>query len=50
MTAYRNDYDETKYIFLIKNDKLLEKCNESRQKVRIVSKKLIVNQYAMKNI
>ena len=36
--------------FLIKDDKLLEKYNEIWQKVKIVSKKLIVNQYTMKNI
>ena len=29
MTAYRNDFDETKYMsFLIKDDELLEKCSE----------------------
>ena len=27
MSAYRKDFDETKYVsFLIKDDKLLEKC------------------------
>ena len=29
MSAYRKDFDETKYIsFLIKDNELLEKCNE----------------------
>ena len=29
VTAYRRDFDETKYVcFLIKDDKLLGKCNE----------------------
>ena len=29
MTAYRKDFDETKYMsFLIKNDELLEKYNK----------------------
>ena len=29
MSAYRRDFEETKYMsFLIKNDKLLEKYNE----------------------
>ena len=40
MSAYRRDFDETKYIsFLIKNDEL----NMSK-------KNFIVNVYAMKNI
>ena len=34
MSAYRRDFDETKYIsFLIKDDKLLEKYNEICDKV-----------------
>ena len=34
MSAYRRDFDETKYIsFLIKNDELLEKHNEILEKV-----------------
>ena len=34
MTAYRKDFDEVKYVcFLIKDDKLLEKCNEIWDKV-----------------
>ena len=29
ISAYRRDFDETKYMsFLIKNEKLLDKCNE----------------------
>ena len=32
--AYRRDFDETKYVsFLIRNDKLLKKYNELREKV-----------------
>ena len=52
MTAYRSDFDETKYIyFLLEDDELLEKYNEIWEKLKIVSKKnLIVNQYAVKNI
>ena len=52
MTAYRKDFDETKYIsFLIKDDEFLEKYNEIWEKVQnILKKKLIVNQYTMKNI
>ena len=34
MSAYRRDFDETKYIsFFIKDDKLLEKHNETCDKV-----------------
>ena len=52
MTAYRKDFDETKYIsLLIKDDEFLEKYNEIWEKVKnILKKKLIVNQYTMKNI
>ena len=52
MSAYRKDFDETKCMsFLIKDDELLEKYNEFGKQLKIVStKKLIVNQYAMKNI
>ena len=33
MTAYRKDFDETKYLsFLIKGDELLEKYNEISEK------------------
>ena len=35
-SAYRKDFDETKYIsFLIKDDELLEKYNEIWEKIRI---------------
>ena len=35
MTAYRRDFDETKYMsLLIKDEKLLEKYNEIGKKVR----------------
>ena len=52
MSAYRKDFDETKFIsVLIKDDELLEKCNKIWKKLKISSKKnLIVNQYIMKNI
>ena len=52
MGAYRRDFDESKYIsLLIKDDELLEKYNEIWEKLKIASeKKLIVNQYTMKNI
>ena len=34
MTPYRKDFDETKYMsFLIKDNELLEKCNEIWGKV-----------------
>ena len=34
MSAYRKDFDETKYIsFLMKDDELLKKYNEIREKV-----------------
>ena len=40
MRAYRRDFDETKYIpFLIKDDELLEKYNEIREKVKNSIKK-----------
>ena len=40
MSAYRKDFDETKYMcFFIKVDKLLEKCNEIREKVKNIIKK-----------
>ena len=33
MSAYRKDFDKTKYAsFLIKGDELLEKCNEIWEK------------------
>ena len=35
MSAYRKDFDETKYLsLLIKGDELLEKCNKIREKVK----------------
>ena len=45
MSAYRKDFDETEYIcFLIKDDELLEKYNESWENLKIASKKnLVVN-------
>ena len=40
MSAYRRDFDETKYIpFLIKDDKLLEKHSEIWEKVKSSIKK-----------
>ena len=40
MSAYRKDFDETKYVsFLIKDDKLLEKCYEIWEKVSNAIKK-----------
>ena len=40
MSAYRRDFDETKYMFfLIKDDELLEICNEIWQKVKNSIKK-----------
>ena len=40
MSAYRKDFNETKYMyFLIKDDKLLEKYNDISEKVRNIIKK-----------
>ena len=40
MSAYRKDFDETKYMsFLIKHDELLEKYNEIWEKVKNTIKK-----------
>ena len=40
MSAYRKDFDETKYVsFLIKDDDLLEKYNELWEKVKNIIKK-----------
>ena len=53
MSAYRRDFDETKYMSsLIKDDELLEKYNEIwKKKLAIASKKyLIVNLHIMKII
>ena len=39
MTAYRRDFDETKYMyFLIKHDKVLEKFDAVWEKVRKIIK------------
>ena len=49
MSAYRKNFDETKYIsFLVKDDELLEKYNEVWEKVKNSLK--IVSQYTMKNM
>ena len=52
ISAYRKDFDETKYMsFLIKDDELLERYNEIQEKLKISSKQnLTVNQYIMNNI
>ena len=34
MSVYRRDFNETKYIVLVKDDELLEKCNEIWEKVK----------------
>ena len=40
MSAYRSDFEETKYLpFLIKNDELLQKCDEIWEKVKNSIKK-----------
>ena len=40
MSAYRSDFEETKYLsFLIKNDELLQKCDEICEKVKNSIKK-----------
>ena len=40
MSAYRKDFDETKYVsFLIKDDKLLKKYNEIWKKIKNIIKK-----------
>ena len=52
MSAYRRDFDETKYMsFLIKDEELQENIMKFGKKSAIKSKKnLIVNLYIMKNI
>ena len=55
MSAYRKDFDKTKYMsFLIKNDELLEKYNEimkfGTKSARILKRDLIVSLYTMINI
>ena len=51
MSAYRKDFDETKYLsFLIKDDELLEKYNEIWEEVKnSLKNNLIVKQYTMTN-
>ena len=40
MSAYRKDFDETKYVsFLIKDDKLLKEYNEIWKKIKNIIKK-----------
>ena len=40
MSAYRRDFDKTKYVsVLIKDDEILEKCNEIWEKVKNSIKK-----------
>ena len=40
MSAYRRDFEETKYLsFLIKNDEFLQKCDEIWEKVKNSIKK-----------
>ena len=52
MSAYRGDFDGTKYIsVLIKNYELLGKYKEIWNKFKILSKKnLVVNLHTMRNI
>ena len=51
MTGCRKDFDETKYIsFLLKDNELLEKYNETWKKVsNAIKKDLIVIRYISKN-
>ena len=53
MSAYRSDFEKAKCTtFLIKDDKLLKKCNEISEKAsKIIKKKnLIAVLYTMENI
>ena len=52
MSAYRRDFNETKYMsFLMDNNKLLEKSNQICDKVsNTIKKDLKVNLFTMKNI
>ena len=52
VSAYRRDFDKTKYMsFLIKDEKWLEKYSEIWKKSATLSKKnLTVNLYTMKDI
>ena len=51
MSAYRRNFDETKYMpFLITNDELLEKYSQIWEKVKnSINKNLTVNLCTMKN-
>ena len=49
MSAYRKDFDETRYVsFLIIDDKLLEKYNELQEKVKNSLKKEFDNERGYK--
>ena len=49
MSAYREDFGETKYIsFLIKDDELLEKYNEISEKVKNSLKKPVYKEKYLK--
>ena len=52
MIAYGRGFNETKHLsFWIKDNELLEKCNEIWEKVKSnIKKNLLINQYTMKNI
>ena len=52
MRAYRRDFDQTKYMLLIKDGELLEKYNEIQEKVSNSIKKEFDREpiYIMKNI
>ena len=52
MSAYRKDFDETKYMsFFIKDDELLKNIINVGKSLKMLSiKNLILNQYKMKNI
>ena len=50
MTAYRKDFDETKYVsFLTKDDKLLEKYNDIWEKVTVIKKEFDGNPVYIEN-
>ena len=52
MSAYRKDFDETKYMsFFIKDDELLKNIINVGKSLKMLSiKNFILNQYKMKNI
>ena len=50
MTAYRRNVDETRYVFFIKNEELLEKYKSGTMSEIRSKKNLIVNIYTTKNI